>query len=905
MAKVVIDGIEYEVNPDNNLLQECLSQGLDLPYFCWHPCMGSVGACRQCAVKQYRDADDKDGMLVMACMTPASDGAIISIEDEQAKDMRERVIESLMISHPHDCPVCEEGGECHLQDMTLMSGHNYRRYDKKKVTHRNQYLGPFINHEMNRCITCYRCVRFYDDYAGGTDLAAQASHHHTYFGRHEEGVLESEFSGNLVEVCPTGVFTDKAFSQHYTRKWDLQTAPSVCANCGVGCNTTPGERYGSLRRIVNRYNSDINGYFICDRGRFGFDYVNSDERIKVPLIRNGSELEVVPAGELQPAIDNFQGEGVIGIASPRASNESNFALRCLVGDANFYSGIADSEHEATQLVLTLGKDKAFHSPSVREIEQADAVIVLGEDLTNVSARIALALRQSVRNKAMELAKGCNIPTWQDAAVRELAQHERSPLAILSSYATRLDDIASDSIIDAPSELVNIGSAIANKISGSAPAVSVDSDAISRIAEQLLSAKRPLVIAGTSAGNIGLIQAAANIARALNEKRNETIDLCLLVPEANTYGMSLLTSSNNTLGVALSKLESGEAKKVIVLENDLYRRAAHEQVDRALDKAEAVLVIDHMPNATTAKATTLLPSTAFSEHEATYVNYEGRAQLSFQVHRNHAAALPAWRWLSDQQRGDIDSLINRCAEEANSFDKLNDLLPDLKQFVVGMKIPRQSHRYSGRTAMKANLNVHEPKQPVDDQSVMSFSMEGIPVTSESPVLGAAWAPAWNSNQSISKFQEEINGELKQGHTGELLVERTDSGDYLQVDAAPAKTDGKLQVAMAYQLFGSEELSAKASNIQERMTDAYVAISPADAQALGLNQGDAVSLDGNGNVAVACIRSKIKAGTAAVYCGDNEIDRYSLGDSISLSKAASAQLDRGIKGLIVSDLFEEGY
>jgi len=307
MAKIVIDGIEYEANPNNNLLQECLSQGLDLPYFCWHPCMGSVGACRQCAVKQYRDTDDKDGVLVMACMTPASEGSIISVQDPQAKDMRERVIESLMISHPHDCPVCEEGGECHLQDMTLMSGHNYRRYDKKKVTHRNQYLGPFINHEMNRCITCYRCVRFYDDYAGGTDLSAQASHHHTYFGRHEEGVLESEFSGNLVEVCPTGVFTDKAFSSNYARKWDLQTAPSVCTGCAIGCNTTPGERYGSLRRIVNRYNSEINGYFICDRGRFGFDYVNNEERIEAPLARKEGELAVVPTGELQSAIETFQG----------------------------------------------------------------------------------------------------------------------------------------------------------------------------------------------------------------------------------------------------------------------------------------------------------------------------------------------------------------------------------------------------------------------------------------------------------------------------------------------------------------------------------------------------------------------------------------------------------------------
>ena len=905
MAKIVIDGIEYEVNPDNNLLQECLSQGLDLPYFCWHPCMGSVGACRQCAVKQYRDADDKNGMLVMACMTPASEGSIISIEDSQAKDMRARVIESLMISHPHDCPVCEEGGECHLQDMTLMSGHNYRRYDKKKVTHRNQYLGPFINHEMNRCITCYRCVRFYDDYAGGTDLSAQASHHHTYFGRHEEGVLESEFSGNLVEVCPTGVFTDKAFSEHYARKWDLQTAPSVCTGCAVGCNTTPGERYGTLRRIVNRYNSEINGYFICDRGRFGFDYVNSEERIKVPLIRKENELAVVPAGELQPAIENFQGADVIGIASPRASNESNFALRCLVGDENFYSGVSDAEHESVQLILSLAKDSAFHAPSVKEIESADAVIIIGEDVTNVAPRIALALRQSVRNKAMELADGCNIPQWQDAAVRELAQHDRSPLAILSSYATRLDDVASDVVIDSPVALANIAAAIANKVSSAAPASSINHEAVEQIAEQLSNAKRPLVIAGSSAGSIAQIQAAANIARALNEKRGEAIDLCLLVPEVNTIGMSLLVNQGNSLGAALEKIASGQAKKAIVLENDLYRRAAHKHVDAALDQLEATLVIDQMPTATSAKASLVLPGTSFSEHEATYVNYEGRAQLSFQVHRNHAAALPAWRWLSDQQRGDIDALINRCAAEAKNFDKLDDLLPDLNQFVAGMKIPRQSHRYSGRTAMQANLNVHEPKQAVDDQSVMSFSMEGIPATKNASILGAAWSPAWNSNQSISKFQEEINGELKQGHVGEILIERNETDSYLEVAEAAVDSSGNLQVAIAYQIFGSDELSAKSNTIQQRMTDAYVALSPADAETLGLKQGDSVSLDGNGNMAIACIRSKIKQGTAAVYCGDNEVDRHVLGTTIALSKVADAETNRGIQGLIVSDLYEEGY
>jgi NADH-quinone oxidoreductase subunit G len=176
MAKIFVENQAHEADPKKNLLEVCLSLGYDIPYFCWHPALGSVGACRQCAVKQFRDENDKQGKLVMSCMTPADDGARISISDEEAKEFRESIVEWLMTNHPHDCPVCDEGGECHLQDMTVMTGHTYRDYRFPKRTFENQYLGPFINHEMNRCIECYRCVRYYREYAGGRDDAAtQAS----------------------------------------------------------------------------------------------------------------------------------------------------------------------------------------------------------------------------------------------------------------------------------------------------------------------------------------------------------------------------------------------------------------------------------------------------------------------------------------------------------------------------------------------------------------------------------------------------------------------------------------------------------------------------------------------------------------------------------------------------------
>ncbi|HBY99599.1 MAG TPA: NADH-quinone oxidoreductase subunit G, partial [Chloroflexi bacterium] len=479
MATIYVDTVAHEVEDDQNLLHVCLSLGFDLPYFCWHPAMGSVGACRQCMVKQFRDENDTRGRLVIACMTPATDGTRISIEDPEAREFRAGVIEWLMLNHPHDCPVCDEGGECHLQDMTVMTGHDYRRFRFKKRTYPNQYLGPFINHEMNRCIQCYRCVRFYRDYAGGRDFDVFAAHDHVYFGRHADGVLENEFSGNLVEVCPTGVFTDKTLKRHYTRKWDLQTAPSVCVHCSVGCNTIPGERYGMLRRIRNRYNSEVNGYFLCDRGRYGYEFVNSERRIRSPLVagvsepagrdgsgrpgRAGSE-NVLPSLAALPSGD----ARVIGIGSPRASLEANFALRTLVGPEQFYQGMSEAESHLIAAVLEILRNGPARSPSLHDVERADAVFVLGEDVTNVAPMLALALRQAARRQPMRAAAPLKIPLWDDAAVRELIQNEKGPFFIAAPYGTRLDDVATKTSYAAPDDLARLGFAVAWELGAGKP-----------------------------------------------------------------------------------------------------------------------------------------------------------------------------------------------------------------------------------------------------------------------------------------------------------------------------------------------------------------------------------------------------------------------------------------------------
>ncbi|MBV8842176.1 MAG: NADH-quinone oxidoreductase subunit NuoG, partial [Bryobacterales bacterium] len=609
MATVYIDNKPYPVNPQENLLHQCLSLGFNLPYFCWHPALGSVGACRQCAVKHFKDEHDTQGKIVMACVTAAVDGTRISIDDPEAASFRAGVIEGLMLNHPHDCPVCDEGGECHLQDMTVMTGLAHRRYRFEKRTFRNQDLGPLVNHEMNRCIQCYRCVRFYRDYAGGKDLNSFSLHDTVFFGRERDGVLESEFAGNLVEVCPTGVFTDKTLKQHYTRKWDQLFAPSVCVHCGTGCNTSVGERYGTVRRTVNRYNHEVNGYFLCDRGRFGYEFVNSERRIREPRLRGEPAAPETAIEHLRRAVAHG---GAVGIGSPRASLESNFALRSLVGAGRFFCGIADGEASLIRLMLDILRTKPVRVPTLQEIELSDAVLVLGEDVANTAPRIALSLRQSVRQSSFDIANKLKIPLWLDNGVRDAAQDRRSPLFVLATQATRIDEIATETFRAAPDDLARVGFEIGKSVIGpDSGAGGIGCDLVNEISTALKNAKRPLVISGSSCGSAAVIQAAANIAQAYGAALYYTL------PECNTIGAALM--GGGSLTSAFDLIRNGYADTLIVLENDLYRRAPRAEVDPLLEKVPHLIVLDSLVNDTSAKAELLLPAATFAESDGTFVS----------------------------------------------------------------------------------------------------------------------------------------------------------------------------------------------------------------------------------------------------------------------------------------------
>ena len=821
---IYIDDVPYQVATDNNLLAGVLSNKLNLPYFCWHPSMGSVGACRQCAVTQYMDENDTRGRMVMSCMTPVTDGMRIGLNDHASAKFREQVIAAMMTNHPHDCPVCAEGGECHLQDMTVMTGHNARQYRGEKRTFTNQYLGELVGHEMNRCITCYRCVRFYKDYAGGSDFDVFGSRNQVYFGRQKNGALESQFSGNLVEVCPTGVFTNKLFSAHYTRKWDLQSAPSVCAHCSVGCNTSIGERYGSVRRVMNRYNHNINGYFLCDRGRFGIGFVNASNRIKsiqgIHTKVGEPSVGLFNEKSFAKAMAQHSGGNVIGIGSARASFEANRLLKYLVGKENFSLGYTNQEMQLAlrhkqllaqypQQSLAGIENREQHGNGEKE---HDLVLIVGEVIEQTAPRLALTIKQVLRNAAFDKADSIGVKHWQDSAVRTYAQDVSTPLFSLQAQASEFDQKANGALTLSPKKIISCINRLTQMLKDDfAPsdivvplreqdnAIEVSSNTenatvknaddedkvLLLLARALSQAKMPLIVTGLSLKSPELLVAIDELMACLSQKAHGfSPELTLVAPECNSVGnLHFLSESALSIEQVIArcastfKSESNAPTSLVILEQDL-AQLSKKQKQQLRQHCKTMIALDHSHNELTKVADIVLPVAAVSESNGHFVNFQGLLQSFSSVHIPMKPIMENWLWLSLLAK----HLFNHQEVNFTNLEQLQSFFakhgePWALQVLTcqrGQKdktnrgVARQTPRASGRTAMMANQSVHEVKTYRESSynGAFNYSMEGANANASSN-MPYSWSPAWNSNQSVFQHQQEVNAELINASNDNLL------------------------------------------------------------------------------------------------------------------------------------------
>ena len=589
--------IEHHVipfEPGDNVLHVALNAGISIPHFCYHDALGSLGACRLCAVEISHKDSGQAPRVAMACLEPAGDGLIVSVSAKTAQRVRQQVIELLMVNHPHDCPICDEGGECHLQNMTVTCGPPYRRYRGHKRTFLNQNLGPLIHHEMNRCITCYRCTRFYQEYALGHDLGAMRLRNEVYFGRFQDGPLESPFAGNLVEVCPTGVFTDALFRQHFARVWDLKTAPSICPHCSIGCNTLPGARDGTLRRVRNRTHAELNRWFICDRGRFGHQYSEHSARPFSPRVSGENtsyhEALTAAAAKIKAAQDCIGGLG-----SVREDLEGNAMLQALLSHlSGTFTAFNDPELEAATISAVGSQQNSGRAPSLVEIEQIDAALVIG-DLTAHAPMIDLALRQAYRRGAK--------------------------LGLLHSSPTPLSQFATTAMTVSPQEMHARLSRLCEFVHVSSEINSAHDPLMADIVTSLKEARKPLLIGTIEILNAPVVNALAELATALGPD----VRLAYAFPGSNAYGAALLSPAGNTLAI-LEAVETGRIRTLIVAGNDPLgdsRFAPRWRMARR--NLNALIVLDCVATATAEAADILIPVAAWPERGGTFVNYEGRAQ----------------------------------------------------------------------------------------------------------------------------------------------------------------------------------------------------------------------------------------------------------------------------------------
>ncbi|BBI01142.1 NADH dehydrogenase I chain G [Buchnera aphidicola (Nipponaphis monzeni)] len=886
MTIIYIDNKKYEVDDLKNVLHNCLLLGKDIPYFCWHPLLGSVGSCRQCAIKLYSNKNDKVGRVVMACMTPSKDGIKVSIQDKDVQKFRRSIIELLMLNHPHDCPVCAEGGSCHLQDMTVMAGHLYRRYRFPKRIYKNQYLGPFISHEMNRCIHCYRCVRYYKDYAQGTDFNVYGISNNIYFGRVEDGILENEHSGNLIELCPTGVFTDKTSLKNYNRKWDLQYAPSICHFCSIGCNIIVGERYGKVQKIENRFNPQVNHYFICDKGRFGYGFNHRDSRPYKPKYFTSNSYKNLTTNEAIRLAQNVlkKSSKIIGIGSSRASIESNYALLKLVGSKNFSSGMLQDEQLCMNYIVSVLNSKEFHIPTLYEIENNyDVALVVGEDLTMNSPRMALSLRQMIKRVNNDEIINKNIDQWNHLAILNIAQNKKNILYNINTNSTKLDELSSWNYITSIPNQVKFFLELINQMNNQ----SISNDfcdpfltkKVLEIAEVLLNSKRPLIICGSHSRNVNLLKSVVKVATIIKKMNAESeIGVVLLSDNANSMGVSLISSIS--IEKSLSIFEKTKNSVLIIVENDLYRMFSTAKLKTIFNNNKTVIVLDHQNTMSMIKGSLTFPSTSFFESSGTIVNYEGRAQRFFKVYdpnvyQKDISVMDSWRWLkligknyyiTNNTWNNLDDIINDYANNIDQFRNIRKAAPNSYFRIINQKIPRLPNRNSGRTALMSHINVHEIKQPTDVDSMFAFSMEGFPnfykYSSHIPFI---WMPGWNSPQAWNKLNSTKNLRCFNNDLGIQLFDKKYIAPNVdcKIDQKKVYERDGLRIIIYYLFFGSEEITQYSSLIKTLIPKTIGLISFEDSKRLQLKHNAQVQFNCFGSL--FSIKLKISNNFPVGYIG----------------------------------------
>lgn len=618
MVEIELDGKKVEVAPGSMVMHAAEKAGTYIPHFCYHKKLSIAANCRMCLVDV-----EKAPKPLPACATPVTQGMIVRTKSEKAIKAQQSVMEFLLINHPLDCPICDQGGECQLQDLAVGYGGTGSRYEEEKRVVPHKDVGPLISmEEMSRCIHCTRCVRFGQEIAGVMELGMVNRGEHSEITTVAGDTVDSELSGNMIDLCPVGALTSKPF-RYSARTWELSRRKSVSPHDSTGANLIVQVKNHKVMRVVPFENEAVNECWIADRDRFSYEALNGEDRLTQPMIKQGGEWKAVDwqtaleyvANGLKQIKDQHGAQSIGALVSPHSTLEELFLTGQLlrgIGSDNIDWRLRHAQFNAAEGVRWLGTP-------IAALSDLQAALVVGSNLRKDHPLFAQRIRQATK-------KGCQVFAL-NAKVYDWAMPVTASVVAAQDWAQALADVAA-----AVAQAKGVQAPVAGQ-------ANVEADAI---AQALIAGERKAILLGNAAAHHAHAAELLALANWIGEQTGATVGY--LTEAANTVGAQWVKAQPQANGLHAAQMIAGGLKATILLNNEpALDSAAGQQALQGLNKSEMVVTLS--PFKTNLDISdVLLPIAPFTETSGSFVNAEGRVQSFHAVVKPLGETRPAWKVL---------------------------------------------------------------------------------------------------------------------------------------------------------------------------------------------------------------------------------------------------------------------
>ena len=619
MVEIELDGQKVEVPPGSMIMHAAEKAGTYIPHFCYHKKLSIAANCRMCLVDV-----EKAPKPMPACATPVTMGMIVLTKSDKAIKAQQSVMEFLLINHPLDCPICDQGGECQLQDLAVGYGGGASRYDEEKRVVFHKDVGPLISmEEMSRCIHCTRCVRFGQEIAGVMELGMSHRGEHAEIEAFVGESVDSELSGNMIDICPVGALTSKPF-RYSARTWELSRRKSVSPHDSTGANLIVQVKNHKVMRVVPLENDAVNECWIADRDRFSYEAVNSEDRLTAPMLKQGGEwktvdwqtaLEYVANGLKQVKADH--GANAVGLlASPHSTLEELALAGSLVRGLGSQNIDARLRHADFSNTAAAGSARWLGMP-IASLSSLQRVLVVGSNLRKDHPLFAQRIRQAARKGAQVNVLNAASPDWGMAVKNEVLTSSTHWVAALAGIAN----------------------AVGAETGVLAPVAAEVNDASRAVAKSLLGGEHKAILLGNAAAHHAQASSLLSLANWIAKQTGATVGY--LSEAANTVGAQVVNALPGQGGLNAGQMLGGALKAAILLNTE----PAFDSAAGADGLKSAGMVVTLSPFKTNLDISdVLLPIAPFTETSGSFINAEGRLQSFHAVVRPLGDTRPAWKVL---------------------------------------------------------------------------------------------------------------------------------------------------------------------------------------------------------------------------------------------------------------------